>query len=80
MENREVADQLVPMKTICGVIALLSCVIAPLTALAADRYGNHTAAEFERHVRELKKKLPGEGFTVVVTPPFVVIGDDEPVF
>ncbi|MCE5269235.1 MAG: hypothetical protein LLG00_15265 [Planctomycetaceae bacterium] len=33
---------------------------------------------FERHVREVKKKLPGEGFTVVVTPPFVVIGDDEP--
>ena len=46
--------------------------------LAAGRYGNHTAAEFERHVQELKKKLPGEGFTVVVTPPFVVIGDDEP--
>jgi hypothetical protein len=54
------------------------CATAPLVVPAAERFGNHTAAEFERHVRELKKKLPGEGFTIVVTPPFVVIGDDPP--
>jgi hypothetical protein len=33
------------------------------------------AADFERHVAELKKRLPSNGFTIVVQPPFVVIGD-----
>jgi hypothetical protein len=33
---------------------------------------------FAEHVKKLKPKLPGRGFTVVVTPPFVVIGDGEP--
>jgi hypothetical protein len=37
-----------------------------------------TAADFARHVRELKKRLPDEGFTIVVAKPFVVIGDEEP--
>jgi hypothetical protein len=31
-------------------------------------------AEFAQHVMELRKKLPG-GFSVVIEPPFVVIGD-----
>ncbi len=78
LEICKLADQLIAMKKVCVSMAVLFWLIAPLSALAAGRYGNHTAAEFERHVKELKKKLPGEGFTVVVTPPFVVIGDDEP--
>jgi hypothetical protein len=36
-----------------------------------------TAADFAQHVMTLKKKVP-EGFTVVVQPPFVVIGDEKP--
>jgi hypothetical protein len=36
-----------------------------------------TSADFDQHVRELKKKLPAGGdFTIVVPPPFVVIGDE----
>jgi hypothetical protein len=31
--------------------------------------------DFERHVAELKKRLPSKDFTIVVQPPFVVIGD-----
>jgi hypothetical protein len=46
--------------------------------MAAERYGNHTAAEYAKHVRELKKKLPSDDFTIVEAPPFVVIGDDQP--
>ena len=57
---------------------LLTCLLIPLNLSAADRYGSHTAAEFAKHVRELKKKLPSDDFTIVVSPPFVVIGDDEP--
>ncbi|NUQ63365.1 MAG: C39 family peptidase [Pirellulales bacterium] len=37
-----------------------------------------TAADYAQHMMELRKKLPGEGFTVVIQPPFVVIGDDSP--
>ena len=36
---------------------------------------NHTEADFTRHVNQLKRKLPSREFSVVVQPPFVVIGD-----
>ncbi|MBW2457313.1 MAG: C39 family peptidase, partial [Deltaproteobacteria bacterium] len=35
----------------------------------------HSPADFAQHVMALKKRLP-EGFTIVVEPPFVVIGND----
>lgn len=37
-----------------------------------------TAADFTRHVRQLRKRAPSDIFTIVVEPPFVVIGDEEP--
>lgn len=37
-----------------------------------------TSADYERHIAALKPKLPGGQFTVVLTPPFVVIGDEMP--
>jgi hypothetical protein len=38
-----------------------------------------TSADLDQHVPELKKKLPAGGdFTIVVQPPFVVIGDEPP--
>src|SRR5215813_7681363 len=33
-------------------------------------------SDYSRHVEQLKKKLPAENFTIVVQPPFVVIGDE----
>ena len=35
-----------------------------------------TDSDFARHVEQLKKKLPSGDFTIVVQPPFVVIGDE----
>src|SRR5438105_1120934 len=35
-----------------------------------------TDLDFARHVEQLKKKLPSGDFTIVVQPPFVVIGDE----
>ena len=35
-----------------------------------------TKADFDRHVEQLQKKIPSKDFTVIVTPPFVVIGDE----
>ena len=33
-------------------------------------------ADFAAHVEQLKKKLPSEDFTIIIQPPFVVIGDE----
>ena len=33
-------------------------------------------ADFAAHVEQLKKKLPSDDFTIIIQPPFVVIGDE----
>ena len=38
--------------------------------------GTPGKADFDLHVTELKKRLPSNDFTIVVQPPFVVIGDE----
>ncbi len=38
--------------------------------------GSFTKAEFDVHIAQLKKRLPSKDFTIVVQPPFVVIGDE----
>lgn len=68
---------LCPFVLLRGFPFFLFC-LATLPAVAAERYGNHTAADFANHVSELKKKLPSDDFTIVEMPPFVVIGDEEP--
>jgi hypothetical protein len=37
-----------------------------------------TAADYAQHMMQLKRKVPAGGFTVVIQPPFVVIGDGPP--
>jgi hypothetical protein len=44
---------------------------APAAAATPD-----TDEDFARHVDELKKKLPSNDFSIVIQPPFVVIGDE----
>jgi len=34
--------------------------------------------DFDEHVERLKKRLPSNDFTIIVQPPFVVIGDEPP--
>ena len=49
----------------------------PRRIAAAAKKEGLMSADFARHVMELKKdKLPAGGFTIVVQPPFVVIGDE----
>ena len=51
-----------------------------LTMKAAAETRVFTDADFDRHVTELKKRLPSSDFSIVVQRPFVVIGDEpEPV-
>ncbi len=39
--------------------------------------GRHSPADFAQHMMRLRPKVP-KGFTVVIQPPFVVIGDEPP--
>ena len=40
--------------------------------------GSFTKEEFDFHIIQLKKRLPSSDFTIVVQPPFVVVGDEPP--
>ena len=57
---------------------------APAKAVASSAVffpadvGSFTRAEFDIHVTQLKKRLPSGDFTIVVQPPFVVVGDEPP--
>lgn len=46
----------------------------PATAAAETRV--FTDSDFDRHVADLKKRLPSKDFSIVVQRPFVVIGDE----
>jgi hypothetical protein len=57
------------------------CLIGLTVAVATAEPPPDTrpSADVDQHVRELKQKLAGRGeFTIVVQPPFVVIGDERP--
>src|SRR5437588_1130649 len=43
---------------------------------SAGPSANLANPDFDRHVNELKKRLPSSDFSIVVQPPFVVIGDE----
>jgi hypothetical protein len=49
-----------------------------LVRAAPARTAKFTAADYAQHLLKLKNKIPTKNFTVVITPPFVVIGDDAP--
>src|SRR5882724_11972310 len=52
--------------------------IVAITLLAASvAAAEPTADELSDRAKELTKKLDGQGFTVVVEAPFVVIGDED---
>ncbi len=52
--------------------------LKPGTLPRATPATTFTAADYAQHMMRLKKKLPAKGFTVVIEPPFMVIGDESP--
>ena len=47
--------------------------------VAPARASGFSKADYAQHIMGLKKKLPnGHKFTIVVQPPFVVVGDEQP--
>lgn len=70
---------LVPGVTAVCLIGLTGKKRAPAVAAQADStIVDFTSDEYKAHVEELKKKLPNKDFTVIVQPPFVVIGNEPP--
>ena len=49
--------------------------IATAVLLSQTAYAEPTQKELEAHASALEKKLDGQGYTILVEPPFVVIGD-----
>jgi hypothetical protein len=60
-------------------IILLSIVAGSARSASAEKSSSFTDADYAAHVKELRKKAADDQFTVIVTPPFVVIGDESPV-
>jgi hypothetical protein len=58
------------------ILSVLIVFTAFCTAVAFVHATEET--RFAEHVKKLKTRLPSGDFTVVVTPPFVVIGDGKP--
>ena len=75
-------EQSMNMAKIVQVAAIAALLVAATTVVAAERPADKgrprfSAADYDEHVAALKKRLPDDtDFTVVVQPPFVVIGDE----
>ncbi|HEX7723214.1 MAG TPA: hypothetical protein VF397_13710 [Pyrinomonadaceae bacterium] len=50
--------------------------VKPPAAATFKASATQSDSDFARHVEELKKKLPSAEFTIVIQPPFVVVGDE----
>ncbi|MCK4761258.1 MAG: hypothetical protein KAW12_03600, partial [Candidatus Aminicenantes bacterium] len=64
----------------CIMIIILLVLVLMITY--CERYAQaqqpgHSDADYERHLKELEKKMPA-GFSFVIEKPFVVIGDESP--
>jgi hypothetical protein len=59
-------------------LLLLSISTGIAWSAADESKSRFSDADYEAHVKELKKKAPGDEFTIIITPPFVVIGDESP--
>jgi hypothetical protein len=56
--------------------AAVAAVKSTAVVFPAEAGGSFSKEEFDRHIAELKKRLPSSDFTIVVEPPFVVVGDE----
>ena len=69
----------VVLTTACGAAPKartpVAVVESSVVALPAE-LGSFSKAEFESHIAQLKKRLPSKEFSIVVQPPFVVVGDE----
>lgn len=46
--------------------------------VSKPQFAGFSEADYAQHVRQLKERLPGPGFTIVIEKPFIVVGDEAP--
>jgi len=76
--KRDMLLRLWPLKyraTTWTVVRMPLVATPPRVAATATGRG-FTSADYAQHVMKLKKKLPGDGFHIVLQKPFVVVGDE----
>jgi hypothetical protein len=59
-------------------LILVQAVAKDATPRTTSAKPSFTSADYAEHLKLLKPKIPSKDFTVVVSPPFVVIGDEPP--
>ena len=77
--KRELALKLWPLKYDAKRWTVIRIRLEPGRILGPAPAAGFTNADYAQHMMTLKKKIPADGFTVVIEPPFVVIGDEAPV-
>jgi hypothetical protein len=60
-------------QTIAAAITAGLLTVTPTIASGASTF---SPDDFQRHVEKLKPKLPSDDFTILIEPPFIVIGDE----
>ena len=60
--------------------ATLAAVFVLILTMSSSgvRAASFSDADYREHIEKLEKRLPGEGFTIVIEKPFVVVGDEAP--
>jgi hypothetical protein len=58
------------------VSAIESVAATTASQIVASPSPGFTEGQFAQHVTQIKKKLPSPAFSIVIQPPFVVIGDE----
>lgn len=76
--ERQQFFKLWPLKYTADTWTLVRITLDPgklptMTAAAANEF---TAADYAQHIRELRQRLPHDGFSIVIQKPFVVVGDE----
>jgi len=74
--SRESLLKLWPLKYERQRWTLIRFRLKPGTLARGTTATSPTDADYAQHLLQLKKKLPGPGFSIVVQRPFVVIGDE----
>jgi hypothetical protein len=68
-----------PLKEATGKSTVIRLRLDPGKIVAPAPASGFCKADFAQHIMELKKKLPARNdFTIVVQPPFVVVGNEQP--
>lgn len=74
--SRELLQQLWPLKYEQNRWTLIRFRLQPASLIPTKSATEKTDADFAQHILDLKSKLPGKQFTIVIQRPFVVVGDE----